>query len=580
MILNYTQIKITAFFFGITSFLSFGQKQSSVGYYDYTNADKEIIYSDNFDSNGVVTKFYSYGYGKWSYKKFQLTSTENTHYTTFPIHNSADINKNIEFEATFKSEPVVGLDLKNGLIIGANENNWDRFEYFAGLNGILYIKQIDQSGTKLLYSSTLNTFDPTENITLTFRKIENHAYFFLNHKCIFHDDIKPLYGNYFGINTSDNNTIYITQIDLRYIKQSSGKLTSEKNSNSITSALFQPSDLVFNEKPAGVKLVKSEEEWLRLSSSEPCCCYPQFNENYKGFGLLYNYLAYQLIKNQLKISNQGITVCTDADWKNQLMEIKANNSKIEKFKLNYYPGYFDEDWFGPELKMVGYWYNEHSVLNFSEDSYGEAMLDENLYDEENYPRRSLAAFSIRLVKSPAILCGQNNWYNEAAYFRGTNNAILFVSNQSDWDKYTKKGKACCCYLNFKRDNENLGFLYNKSAYQLLINDPTIKNLGYKMASDTDWIKLVTCAKEKNIQSYIFDCEKVDQSQFTVHSNGFYEDHSWFPSNSNVSRYWVADSNSIISVLQLDCISAARRIISVDNSQAYFIQLIKIDQQKN
>ncbi len=339
---------------------------------------------------------------------------------------------------------------------------------------------------------------------------------------------------------------------------------------------YKPSDLIYNEIPIGVRLVKSEEDWLKLSSSEPCCCYPQFNENYKGYGLLYNFLAFKLIKNQLKISNQGISVCSESDWKNQLKEIETDHNKMEKFKLSYYPGYFDEDWFGPELKMVGYWYNEHSVLNFSGDSYGEAMLDENLYDEGNNLRRSLAALSIRLVKSPAISCGQNNWCNEVSYFRGSNNAIQFISNRSDWEKYTKKGKPCCCYLNFDIDNENLGFLYNKTAYQLLINDPNIKNLGYRMVSEIDWIKLITCAKENNIQSYIFDCEKEDQTQFTVHSNGFYESHSWISSRSNVCHYWVRDFSSESSVIQVDCNFTTLRKSLVDNSHAYFIQLIKIN----
>jgi hypothetical protein len=568
--------KLTSFIFSLIAFCSFGQAKITTGYYDYTNADKEIISTDYFETNKYVGYGDKYSYGKWSYKRFQLTNIDKGRYAILPVYNSADINRNIEFEATFKSEPVVELQLQNGLIIGANESNWDRFEYFAGLNGVLYINQIDQSGTKLLYKSTLNTFEPTENITLTFRKIENHAYFFLNHKCIFHDDIKPLYGNFFGINTSYNNTIYISQLDLRYIKQTSEKSPLEKNSTYNTSALFQPSDLIYNEKPAGVKLVKSEEEWLRLSPSEPCCCYPQFNDNYKGYGLLYNYLAYKLIKNQLKISNQGITVCSESDWNKQLKEVQNDHSKMEKLKLSYYPGFFDGDWFGPDLKMAGYWYNENSVLNFSQDAYGEAMLDDNLYDDGENKRRSMAALSIRLVKSAAFSCGQNNWGHEASFFKGSNNSIQFVSNKSDWLKYTKKGKACCCYLNFDINNENLGFLYNKTAFQLLINDPSIKNAGYRMVTEIDFLNLIKCAKENDIQSYIFNCEKEGQEQFSIHSNGFYFDDDWFPPNSNVCRYWVRDNSAESSILQVDCNTTATRKIIVDNTHAYFIQLIKIN----
>ena len=90
---------------------------------------------------------------------------------------------------------------------------------------------------------------------------------------------------------------------------------------------YKPSDLIYNQIPTGVRLVKNEEDWLKLSPYEPCCCYPLFQEIYNGYGLLYNYLAFKLITNKLNISKQGITVCTESDW-NYIPVIKKQELEV------------------------------------------------------------------------------------------------------------------------------------------------------------------------------------------------------------------------------------------------------------
>jgi hypothetical protein len=343
--------------------------------------------------------------------------------------------------------------------------------------------------------------------------------------------------------------------------------------HSVENTLTIPNDLTYNEIPVGVRLIKSEEEWLRISPNEPCCCYPMFSDFYKGNGLLYNYNAYKLIRNKLKMSNQGSTVCSDSDWAKQLNSIKSSKSNIEKNKLNYYPGFYDQEWFGPELNMVGYWYNDHSMLNFSADTYGEPMIDDNLYDDDEMQRRSIVALSIRIVKSSAIVCGQNNWANEACFYRGQNNSIQFVSNKSDWEKLTLKGKACCCYYQFSSANQEMGFLYNKMAFSELSNDPSISQNGYRLVTEIDWTKLVFCAKENNIQANIFDCEKQDHEQFVVHSIGFYDGAVWFANSSNVCRYWLksGDQENVVSIY---CNSGELKKINSNPLEGYFVQLIK------
>jgi len=98
-----------------------------------------------------------------------------------------------------------------------------------------------------------------------------------------------------------------------------------------------------------------------------------------------------------------------------------------------------------------------------------------------------------------------------------------------------------------------------------------------MVTEIDFLNLIKCAKENDIQSNIFNCEKEGQEQFSIHSNGYFSDDDWFPSNSNVCRYWARDNSSESTILQVDCNTASiNKKFPVDNSAAYFIQLIKIN----
>ena len=306
------------------------------------------------------------------------------------------------------------------------------------------------------------------------------------------------------------------------------------------------SDFCYNEIPPGVQLVQTESEWLMLSKTQACCCYPSFNSQNKSLGLLYNYKAYALIKQKLVNDQEGITVCSKEDWGNILKQIEQNHQMIQTLQFNDYPGYYDEDWYTPELGFSAYWHDENSMYTFSKQTYGEPMLDDQLFDE----RQRTCALSIRIVKSSKINCNKKKWLNDPIYYRGDNNNkgennIKFVSKVQDWIKNSNGGIASCCYLNFDNNNQSYGFLYNYAAYILLKLKPIVyaeENL--RVATEIDWNKLISCygvSEDKIGGSFA-------ESLGGLAPNGFFDGNFWHMPEDDKSleskcSFWVGENSS-------------------------------------
>jgi tetratricopeptide (TPR) repeat protein len=306
------------------------------------------------------------------------------------------------------------------------------------------------------------------------------------------------------------------------------------------------SDFCYNEIPPGVQLVQTESEWLMLSKTKACCCYPSFNSQNKSLGLLYNYKAYALIKQKLLNDQEGISVCSKEDWGNILKQIEQNHQMIQTLQFNDYPGYYDEDWYTPELGFSAYWLDENSMYTFSKQTYGEPMLDDQLFDE----RQRTCALSIRIVKSSKINCNKKKWLNDPIYYRGENNNkgennIKYVSKVQDWIKNSNDGIASCCYLNFDNNNQSYGFLYNYAAYILLKLKPIVyaeENL--RVATEIDWNKLISCygvSEDKIGGSFA-------ESLGGLAPNGFFDGNFWQMPEDDKSleskcSFWVGENSS-------------------------------------
>ncbi len=361
-------------------------------------------------------------------------------------------------------------------------------------------------------------------------------------------------------------------------KNNSGNSSLISNNDRFES--LKESDFIFNEIISGVQFVTSEEEWLNLSPNKACCCYPDFNEKNKSLGLLYNKLAYNKVK--MYLLNSRKTICSSEEWKDLFAKIKKDSKEIKEFELNIYPGYFDEIWYSPEANFAGYWMDENTMVSFSNDSYGEPMVDESIYNDGNSYRQSLISLSIRISKTSNITCETDNWHKENINIRGSKNQIKFISKLSDWNTYSPN-QACCCYINFDLNNDSYGFLYNLKAYELLKNDQSLKDQGFRVALEKDWKSILDCLNNNGGIKNIFNCEGGDVSSLNIMPNGSYDLGSWSMPEKSKCNYWISENNNS-GVVELNCSDKKFRYLTPfetsetnnkRNYSAFMIRFIKL-----
>ena len=336
----------------------------------------------------------------------------------------------------------------------------------------------------------------------------------------------------------------------------------------------------YNEIPYGVELITSEENWLLFSPQKACCCYYMFDENYKNLGLLYNLKAFEKIKNTLVNQSSDERVCIDEQWKNIFNDLKFKRKTVNQLNLNVYPGYYDEAWYKSEEMFSGYWVNEHTLVSFSGDNLGEPMVDDFIDTETSNGvlRNSILALSIRLTESKSNQCNESKWFKDIVNERGSKNTIKFITKSSDWEKYYYE-TPCCSYLNFDPMYEDYGLVYNLKAYELLKDDQALKERGLRIATEKDWMALITCCKNKGTYQSLFNCDETNYAGFNLHPNGYYESYSWtLPTELNIG-YWVGEGTEkkayIFNCNSKEDIQIKERF-SYNSYPGFMIRLIRLD----
>jgi uncharacterized protein (TIGR02145 family) len=158
----------------------------------------------------------------------------------------------------------------------------------------------------------------------------------------------------------------------------------------------------------GITLVSSQAEWDKLSPKKPCCCYINFDERNKSYGLLYNSKAFKSISNNTKLKNNGFRVAIKEDW-NKLFQSAKKDYFVERlYNCDGLPkkgfnlknsGYYDQQvWYKPEDGQTNFWISEDNVYGFQCDSKGEIMPDE-IDPDLLRERTEKSAFHIRIIKS-------------------------------------------------------------------------------------------------------------------------------------------------------------------------------------
>ena len=574
--------KLFIFFFAISLNSIFAQYQD---YNTLNSFQREIIYFDDFTYDmGLKITNDGISSGSYHYKYYQLSSNSAGYIGTLPIKEKIDENRDFQIEATIKF--VEGQDNNgNGIIWGKSNDSWANYFIFSFTgNGSFSINKRENSNFNTIVPWTNSSYIRlNEENKLSINKLGSNYYFFINEKFVHQCQLPSFYGQELYLFSNSNSTIHITNISISYLKENSYKKKHEEdedynktNNSDISYQEINQSDFTYNEIPPGVQLISNEDDWLKYSPIKACCCYPDFSESNKFLGVLYNYKAYEKIKLYLKNSNSNVSVANKTEWENIFSQIKSDVDNVSKLQLNYYPGYFDQTWYSPTTKTASYWIDENTAVTFSADTYGEPMIDENIINDNESKRQSLAAFSIRIIKSTTNLCDFDKWHKENINVRGNKNQIKFITNLSDWNLYSPT-QPCCCYINFDLNNDSYGFIYNQLAYEFLKNDTDLKEKGYRVALDSDWNSLLECVKNNNDYSSLYNCNSDNFNGLNLIPNGFYDNGFWTQFEQSKCRYWSGD-NYMVNTIQFNC-SKMNEINKIDLSNrrtaAYMIRFIKL-----
>ncbi len=119
--------------------------------------------------------------------------------------------------------------------------------------------------------------------------------------------------------------------------------------------------------------------------------------------------------------------------------------------------------------------------------------------------------------------------------------ILFVSNQTDWDRLSPK-QACYCYINFDERNKSYGLLYNSKAFKSISNNPLLKKSGFRVAEKQDWDKLFNNAKKKGNIDRLYNCDGRNENGFNIKPSGYYDQEVWYTPEMGNASYWISEEN--------------------------------------
>ena len=152
-----------------------------------------------------------------------------------------------------------------------------------------------------------------------------------------------------------------------------------------------------------IKLISKLSDWNLYSPTQPCCCFINFDLNNDSYGFLYNYQAYELLKNDPTLASQGYRVATEIDWNSILECVEKNgdynvlyNCEGSNYSgLNLVPnGSFNNgSWTQPESNLCTYWTTKsaiESAIEFNCSSKKDIKISST--------SKNLSAYMIRFIK--------------------------------------------------------------------------------------------------------------------------------------------------------------------------------------
>ena len=310
-----------------------------------------------------------------------------------------------------------------------------------------------------------------------------------------------------------------------------------------------------------IKFITKLSDWNLYSPTQPCCCFINFDLNNDSYGFLYNYQAYELLKNDPSLASQGYRVATEIDWKNMLECVEKNgdynvlyNCEGSNYSgLNLVPnGSFNNGiWTQPEGNLCTYWTTKSAI---------ESAIEFDCSSKKDFKisntSKNLSAYMIRFIKLnianleeelkekviekgavyETSLFGTQEWHCENISFT---EGITLVSSQAEWDKLSPI-KPCCCYINFDEGNKSYGLLYNSKAFKSISNNTKLKNNGFRVAVKEDWDKLFRNAKKDYFVERLYNCDGLSKKGFNLKNSGYFDQEVWYKPENGQTNFWISD----------------------------------------
>lgn len=160
-----------------------------------------------------------------------------------------------------------------------------------------------------------------------------------------------------------------------------------------------------------LKFIKNLDDWNRLSPNEPCYCYLNFDEKNQSNGYLYNYKAYEFLKNDPNLKEFKVAVALFSDWNTLIDKCEDdyltlfNSQNTDEITNTIIPnGGFLENgkWNLPDEKnkISKFWAADEfdaTVVGFNHTKKeGEVNFD--LSNLELINRKKFSAYMIRFIK--------------------------------------------------------------------------------------------------------------------------------------------------------------------------------------
>ncbi len=160
-----------------------------------------------------------------------------------------------------------------------------------------------------------------------------------------------------------------------------------------------------------IKFITNPSEWNLYSPQKPCCCYIDFDITNEHYGLLYNFKALEVLKNDQSLARQGLRIALEKDWNTLVSCIQTNgdynilyNCQENNYNgFNLIPnGYYEKgSWNSPDKGICTFWCIDNQnpkVIQFNCSNKEEIYKSDKLSYSEFEKRKQLSAYMVRFIK--------------------------------------------------------------------------------------------------------------------------------------------------------------------------------------